>query len=949
MARAQSVTATPRRPPLVGRGPELDLIVERLEAVRTTSAATMLLVRGDAGIGKSALLREASERARALGFTTVSSGSAPTRRTIPYAVFEDALAELDRAGDAPAELVAAFRAAIVLDDARPGGTASARLVRHGAHALLAEALRTRPVALILDDLHAADGDSLALLSRLLTDLADRPLVVLAAARPATALDPIAPEHVVGRLAIGARGVVVDVAPLDAEEVATLLRASMGHPPDAPLIAEIHRHGLGNPFFTIATLEELAGTGRLVIADDLIQLLPAPGPGAPSTGHTGVLRRFFRDDGAEARVARALAAFDHFRLDLLPLLAELTGLAGPEVTATVDALVARRLLAGSPRDGYRFAHDLPRTALYQSIGPVQRANLHAAIAARLRAGLATGADRTLELAAHVAASGHRDREAAGVFLAAARTTDPIAPIAAARWYALAAESLGADPPAFAEALAHRAHALFVGGRQASAAEAGLRALPLLPEGGLRTRTAGIVVDGLYAAGQLPEALRVIDEELARGAPEVPALAQRVHYLAQAGRASEAAAGHPAALASLGNASTGNRVLALTHLLHHEDQHGHPRESAAHLAAIKRDAGALPSARQVAVWENVALASAFAGRLADADDALRTAAALEEEHADTFDPGGARATASAYLGWLRGGWDAALADARRSVFDLEHSGSRLLLPALRAIEAAILAERGDHGRATRILEIPPDPIAPDPIAPGPIAPGPIAPGPIAPDPIAPGTIPPDPIAPGTIPPGTIASLRPLAALARAKVRRAAGDLTGAHRLLTAAAAEADAGLTVFREWILAELVDVLVRSGRPGEAAATAVALRRLAADSGTVTWRYVRARADALAENDRAAARVAVELAGELGLAFELARSQALAGTLGVRPRQHLDAAFHGFDALGAAPWRAAVERELRERGYPVPQPARAASAPTPTPTTTTPTTTISTTTISTGR
>ena len=914
MARAQSVTATPRRPPLVGRGPELDLIVERLEAVRTTSAATMLLVRGDAGIGKSALLREASERARALGFTTVSSGSAPTRRTIPYAVFEDALAELDRAGDAPAELVAAFRAAIVLDDARPGGTASARLVRRGAYALLAEALRTRPVALVLDDLHAADGDSLALLSRLLTDLADQPLVVLAAARPATALDPIAPEHVVGRLAIDARGVVVDVAPLDAEEVATLLRASMGHPPDAPLIAEIHRHGLGNPFFTIATLEELAGTGRLVIADDLIQLLPAPGPDAPSTGHTGVLRRFFRDDGAEVRVARALAAFDHFRLDLLPLLAELTGLAGPEVTATVDALVARRLLAGSPRDGYRFAHDLPRTALYQSIGPVQRANLHAAIAARLRAGLATGADRTLELAAHVAASGHRDREAAGVFLAAARTTDPIAPIAAARWYALAAESLGADPPAFAEALAHRAHALFVGGRQASAAEAGLRALPLLPEGGLRTRTAGIVVDGLYAAGQLPEALRVIDEELARGAPEVPALAQRVHYLAQAGRASEAAAGHPAALASLGNASTGNRVLALTHLLHHEDQHGHPRESAAHLAAIKRDAGALPSARQVAVWENVALASAFAGRLADADDALRTAAALEEEHADTFDPGGARATASAYLGWLRGGWDAALADARRSVFDLEHSGSRLLLPALRAIEAAILAERGDHGRATRILEIPPGPIAPDPIPPGPI------------------------------PPGTIASLRPLAALARAKVRRAAGDLTGAHRLLTAAAAEADAGLTVFREWILAELVDVLVRSGRPGEAAATAVALRRLAADSGTVTWRYVRARADALAENDRAAARVAVELAGELGLAFELARSQALAGTLGVRPRQHLDAAFHGFDALGAAPWRAAVERELRERGYPVPQPARAASAPTPTPTTTTPTTTISTTT-----
>ncbi|WP_304524610.1 AAA family ATPase [Dactylosporangium sp. AC04546] len=839
--------------PLVGRDPQLDLVASRLEAVRATTAAAMLLFRGEGGIGKSALLLAACARAEALGYRLVCAQPPAVRSGVPYALFDDAVARLD--GADTAGLAAAFAEAVT-----PGGGDGPHRVRRAARALVAHLLRAGPLALVVDDLHTADSDSLTLLSQLLTDLADRPLTVLAAARPSGALAAISPEHVVDRLAVDGRGTVVDLPPLDGGEVAALLRGALRHEPDDRLVAEVRRQSRGNPFFALAALEELTGAGRVAVSDDVATVLPGPASPVESTGHAAVLRRFFRDPGAEARAARTLAAFDRFRLDQLPLLAELSGLPVPEVAAAFDRLVARGLVVEAEPGLYRFAHEIVRNALYDDIGPAERVRLHTAIAAHLE----TRGDLTLELAAQVAAAGGRDRRAAQVFLAAAAATDATAPVTAAGWYALAARCLPPGSPELAETLAQHAHALFVSGRQPDSAEPGLRALALLPAGALRTRTAGIVIDGLYVAGRVGDALRAIDEELARGTPDVPLLAQRVHYLGQAGRPAEAAAQLPAATAALAGVPGGNRVLGLTHLLYYEHQYGSPHQVTAHLAAIADGLDGLTPARRIAVLSNTALAAAFTGRLDEADTALRLGAALE-----TFDIGGARATATAYLGWLRGEWRATLAHIRRSVFDLEHAGARLLVSALRAIEAAILAERGEHARAHRILDEVAD---------------------------------------------LVSSPRPLLRLARAKAHRAAGDPSAALRLLTAPAADDDGGPVLNREWLLLELADL-----------GAAADLSRLAGEFDTPTWWYCDARARAVTAQDPRAAVEAAELAGTAGLLFEAARSHLLAAELGDQPRRRLETAFETFDALGAAPWRRATAQRLRDAGHPAPRPGPVAA------------------------
>ncbi|MET7403039.1 AAA family ATPase, partial [Dactylosporangium sp. NPDC005572] len=828
--------------PLVGRDSQLDLVASRLEAVRATAAAAMLLFRGEGGIGKSALLLAACARAEALGYRLVCAQPPAVRSGVPYALFDDAVGRLD--GADTAGLAAAFAEAVVA-----GNGDGPQRVRRAARALVGHLLGEGPLALVVDDLHTADSDSLTLLSQLLSDLVDRPLTVLAAARPSGGLAAISPEHVVDRLAVDGRGTVVDLPPLDGDEVAALLRGALRHEPDDRLVAEVRRQSRGNPFFALAALEELTSAGRVVVSDDVATVLPGPAFADPA-GHAAVLRRFFRDPGAEARAARTLAAFDRFRLDQLPLLAELSGLPVAEVAAAFDRLVARGLVVEAEPGLYRFAHEIVRNALYDDVGPAERVRLHAAIAAHLE----TRGDLTLELAAQVAAAGGRDRRSAQVFLAAAAATDATAPVTAAGWYALAAQCLPPGSPELAETLAQQAHALFVSGRQPDAAEPGLRALALLPAGRLRTRTAGIVIDGLYVAGRVGDALRAIDEELARGTPDVPLLAQRVHYLGQAGRPAEAAAQLPAATAALTAAPGGNHVLGLTHLLYHAHQYGRPQQVAAHLAAIADGLDVLTPARRIAVLSNTALAAAFAGRLDEADTALRLGAALE-----AFDIGGARATATAYLGWLRGEWRATLAHIRRSVFDLEHTGARLLVSALRAVEAAILAERGEHTRAHRILDDVAD---------------------------------------------LVSSPRPLLRLARAKAHRAAGDSEAALRLLTAPPADDDGGPVLNREWLLLELADL-----------GAAPDLSRLAREFDTPTWWYCDARARAVTARDPRAAVEAAELADSAGLLFEAARSHLLAAELGDQPRRRLEAAFDTFDALGAAPWRRATAQRLRDAGH----------------------------------
>src|SRR4051794_41273505 len=145
---------------LLGRDPQLASATRAIGQVRRGSGRVLGLL-GEAGLGKSALLAEIADRARAAGLRVVAGRGVEHERDIPFGVMCDALGEL--AGTPGAVPVAE------------------RFRRHREVAASIE--RLAPVALLLDDLHWADEASLELVLHLLRRPVRVPALLGIAARP----------------------------------------------------------------------------------------------------------------------------------------------------------------------------------------------------------------------------------------------------------------------------------------------------------------------------------------------------------------------------------------------------------------------------------------------------------------------------------------------------------------------------------------------------------------------------------------------------------------------------------------------------------------------------------------------------------------------------------------------------------------------------------------------
>jgi predicted ATPase len=196
----------------VGRVRELGELERALDAVRAGGGATVL-VAGEAGIGKTRLASELAARARDAGFEVLLGRSIDLVGTeLPYQPFVEALhplGELRRVD---------------------GQTARSQLrVFEEALALLTERAAARPVLLVLEDLHWADTSTLDLVVFLAHNLDGRRVLLLAIYRA----DELSSAERVRRLAGGVRrsgsAHLLELGPLEREEVAALLAAHAGAP------------------------------------------------------------------------------------------------------------------------------------------------------------------------------------------------------------------------------------------------------------------------------------------------------------------------------------------------------------------------------------------------------------------------------------------------------------------------------------------------------------------------------------------------------------------------------------------------------------------------------------------------------------------------------------------------------------------------------------------------
>ncbi|WP_026313656.1 ATP-binding protein [Actinomadura flavalba] len=427
-AAAPVLTVVPDAAPahaFVGRAAEL----RRMDAAARDCAAgegRLLLLSGDAGMGKTALVeRFAADRA-AHGWRTAwgrapETGGAPA--AWPWAELLRALA----AADPPGGDLAARLAPLLDDAATPeGGDVQARRFR--LHLAVGEYLGglagRAPLLLALDDLHWADEETLALLVQLAGRLRDRPVLIVATYRPTET-----PAALGGALALLARHEPerLELAGLPAAETAALVRAACATPLSDGDVAAIAERTGGNPFFT-------RESARLVDAEGL----PAARRAVPA-GVGDVLRRRFARLPAGAHAVLRVAAVLGREADL----AVLTDVAGGDEDAVIDAVEAG-LAAGlvdEPAPGrVRFAHALVRDALYSDLSRARRTRLHGAFAAALER------HRPHETAAiahhHLASGGDPERAVRYARLAAEAAETRFAYRAAAELWSRAADLLGA---------------------------------------------------------------------------------------------------------------------------------------------------------------------------------------------------------------------------------------------------------------------------------------------------------------------------------------------------------------------------------------------------------------------------------------------------------------------------------------------------------------------------
>ncbi|WP_210491481.1 LuxR family transcriptional regulator [Patulibacter sp. SYSU D01012] len=380
----------PAEPRLLEREAELR-DVDAVVGDAVAGEGRALLLQGPAGIGKTALLDVAAERARAAGLRVLRATGSPLERDFPFGVVHQLLdREVGAASPERRERLlqgAAGRGAAVLtpDDgaAVAEGEEPRYAVLHGLYWLVANLADEGPLALVVDDLHWADRPSVRLVEYLARRLEGLPVALLAAARPG---EPGSDADLLAAFAANPATTVDRPDVLGAEGAAALLAGALGHAPTPAFVAACATATGGNPFL-LQVLGLQAAERGLRGTDDDVAAARAVG----AEGLVDAVGRRLALLGPDARALAPAAALlgPGYRLDELAAVADVPPAAAER---GADALVAGRFLDAAD---WGFVHPLLREAVIGSTPATARARLHGRAVAVLRA---RGA-RATEVALH----------------------------------------------------------------------------------------------------------------------------------------------------------------------------------------------------------------------------------------------------------------------------------------------------------------------------------------------------------------------------------------------------------------------------------------------------------------------------------------------------------------------------------------------------------------------
>ena len=382
-------------PILIGRERELSLLEAALVAAYGGRGQVVVL-GGDAGVGKTRLASELQQRARRSGAVVMLGTTTEADVALPYLPFIEAIGNYLAGADIEklrlrlgastcrqlGQLLPQFELQGTLTD--PGEPTQAKLRLYEAIVtLLRHVAEPTGLLLVLEDLHWADMSSRELLEYVARRIRPRSRILLLATYRT---DELNRRHPLVPLLQGWQrsglAEMVQLEPLPANGVAEMVSAIFDNVPvEAELRDFLHARTEGNPFVLEELLKAALDQGDIFLTAGgwdrkAIHMLRLP-----STVKQAILLRVERMSDEQAEILRAAAVlgrtFDY------NLLVAVSGRSGAEVLSALRSFVQEQLMDEEAPGRYRFRHALTREAIHDDMIAPERERLHACAADRLK--------------------------------------------------------------------------------------------------------------------------------------------------------------------------------------------------------------------------------------------------------------------------------------------------------------------------------------------------------------------------------------------------------------------------------------------------------------------------------------------------------------------------------------------------------------------------------------
>lgn len=417
--RTYSAQVTTRQSSFVGRTQQLDHLADCWQDA-IAGQPRVVLIEGEAGIGKTRLLKELESHTRQQD-VQVCYGRCYEDLALPYlpfvesllALLEQEFGDVTPSLDADVEVIRWLRHPHKMARFTADSSSSIQVDQAKLRLFLAVSRTTitlaqrRPLCFLLDDLHWADHPSLELFGHLVFTIADAaaqgsiPLLIAATYRPPEPSSRLA--RFIPRFEREAMCQTYELISLDESEIAAYIQGMDLGPPSHQLVAMIRDVTQGNPLFMQEILHHLLQKQALHTRHGYVVTTTALADLRLPTHIAASIAIRLTALSKDCQRVLTLAAFLGERISLQVL----SAISGFEEEVVLDALeeaMHQHLLLSEDQD-FQFAHPLIRHVLYQAPSAARRQRLHQRVAQALESLYATDLEaHTLEIAHHLLGAG-----------------------------------------------------------------------------------------------------------------------------------------------------------------------------------------------------------------------------------------------------------------------------------------------------------------------------------------------------------------------------------------------------------------------------------------------------------------------------------------------------------------------------------------------------------------